>query len=219
MWHVTCDTWQMTHYMWPVTYREWWTLSKNFRSLFWTYDILKIGRKGLDLQLMTKELYNSPCYTGSVKYTARRASLIQLSWAYIFPFAELRTLAWQLWEFTRGCAAEVSPLNVLITRTHQIWQRVSLSAMCSNMILKVDILLGKLQWLTKQEKNWSASPLCCLNSSSSNNFYQDAFGEGPCDAFPYCHPSELVKFIGHKYISWSAMFFETSIYSASASAI
>ena len=59
-----------------------------------------------------------------------------------FRSAQLRTLACQLWEFTKGCATEVFPMDCLSKRTSQIWPRTSLCAPWYEGILNVDNVEG-----------------------------------------------------------------------------
>ena len=85
-----------------------------------------------------------------------------------------------------GAPVKFLPLNFLSTRTHHIWPRFSLSAMCYEGILNVENLERQLEWLTHPENTESVSPLRHLQSRSGKTFCQDAFWLGPCDAFPYC---------------------------------
>ena len=50
------------------------------------------------------------------------------------------------------------PLNFISTRTHQIWPRISLSAMGYEEILNVENLEGELKWLKQQEKHLVCQP-------------------------------------------------------------
>ena len=100
-----------------------------------------------------------------------------------------------------GAPVKFLPLNFLSTRTHHIWPRFSISAMCYEGILNVENFERQLGWLTHQENTESVSPLRHLQSRSGKIFCQNAFGLGPCDAFPYCYPSGQTYSIGHTYIS------------------
>ena len=88
------------------------------------------------------------------------------------------------------------PLNFLSTRTHHIWPRFSLSAMCYEGILNVENLERELEWLTHQENTESVSPLRHLQSRSGKIFCQAASRFTACNALPtkpFPHVTVLIR--------------------------
>ena len=61
-------------------------------------------------------------------------------------------------------------INVLSTRAHTIWPRISLSAMCYEGILKVEHLRGNFIGLPSRKKTWYVRPLIHSRSSPGKNF-------------------------------------------------